>query len=1452
MKNLFLVGAVALGFAVLAKDYHHGFWSMGYNSSENNMHLLPNQSVCVTTQKTLAFHGVTLDDLADCDFIGIGCGGYTTVGSPERNYNKARNIQKHYNADGKLDLIVFDIPMRFIPGSTIIKSLTIALENGEVGVMAYVPDGDNSARYATTTDENYRFVTLGADGKRTYQGTAGKLATSPTVSGYGIAGLSAVRVVPVAQAGLVFKGCTLEDIRNHSFHGVSVGAWVGQPGPMIGCNKVVFDDADGKATKIRVEMQRIEGVNLKCAIVELTNGEGGVYARNVAACYCDSSSYGFKFVNANGSYAGTGSTPSIGYPENGYGVCGLTATEVPTSSPFRGFLDSTNKVLWASQSLDRFVDFPAVHHGAYVPKTETAKSLFYMRTGRGSDIKLEFESQSLMGTSIRSGAVALEQKGNHIVGRVLRFAYGEGAPDGRTSYLNGGTGVALSLGPNMNGYALRDLEGRALEPVYTAVGEAAAWSALDWSYEANSNALAEVTLTGSAFDFDAPVTAGMVRINATNDLTLTASGGSIATRYLDLTDAKGMTTLAFAPTNLSITAGRDTVFTVAPTNCAISVAADNRITMDNPSFLSTCGLYARGKLKFTGDFNQSTPPNKDFGTAQSVELAGTHVLQGCKVTTSNGFHWSNPGKLILSGDVTLLNPDDCGDFCTAVSTTPGEIVVVEGGSLTCPDRVKFQSQNADNARGALAIEGGVISGGWIYFNVGKNQQLNIRVDGGRFETGVCPWTGYNDRRANLQLVQTGGTFAPNTLQPINDGSYQGGSVSTYTFKGGVFEPPAGWLAAYPWLPITVPAEGDATMKIVRDALIPSAVTVAADARLTLESTASANTLTFASLVCAGTLRATGNTPARLSYASALAPAVLEIDEGATFVKAGTGTMTLQSTLNAETAAGSIALEGGSLFMTAPASIGGALALSAGTTLSLDTGTQFLADRQAVFTAPGGITLGEGVVLADVAKVTGGSLVLSEDHTQLLFVADVFAPVVAAWTGHGNRALSSDPANWSCTNALGQAIAIEAGVIPTALTTVFMTGETSFNLPTGQALTCRNLVIYGELALTSDCDWCGLGTVTFADDCTLDLAGHRLDVFGLACPTAGSATITNTTETAGALHVVVPAGQTSGNATVALGGNFTLVKEGAGTFNPTFKEPCYTGGTELREGQLTAVGRTYPPASGLTLTICSNTTFEADCAHSDTGRNCNLSTKYILDGGTIANTTADGNANWTALADVRLTEDSAFNFQKDFGFIGAGFGPTTLDLAGHELRVAVGTSESYFWLFNVDVTAGRIVVTSGGWTKFDKTSVRAGSTDFDINCALDIQVPVFVHDLTLRYGNSSFTTGGGVMSIAGTFRPATRYIHNFQLENGATLDVSLFDGVYNLYDDVSKKTLRFAGNSTVYVAVGEREIADKDYIVTWATKPEGVQFLRKPNMRGSITVVEDGIRYNKTGLVILLR
>lgn len=1453
-KIMLSMGMAVAALSLFAKDYHQGFWSMGYNPTANLMHLIPGEAVYVTTAKTLAFAGATLEDVENCEFFGSG--GGTWLGNDEVRYGKARNVQKHRDANGKLDLIVFVLPFRYAPKGTLVKSVTIALENSANGdgVVAYVPDGNDSVRYASGTsasDEDYKFVTLKEDGTRSYQGTRGTLATSPTANGYGVAGLSAAFVVPKATPGLVFKDCTLEDIRNHSFHGISIGAYVGHLGLAIGCNKAVFTDATGKATKIRVEMQTVDHTASsvsKCVVIELTDGEGGVYAQSVAARYTtETGSYGYKFVNANGTYAGIAGTPSTGYPDAGYGICGLTATEVPTSAPFTGFLCSTNKVLWQSQQLDRFVDFPGIHHGAWV-RALPATSRFYLRMGRGAETKLEFESMSAMNEQVRSGTVMLEQAGNDIVGRVIKFAYGPGAPDGLASYLNGGTEAPTATSQTEIGYGLRDLEGRALEPVFTATGDVAAWSGLDWDYAPNSNALAEATLTGPTFDFDMPVTAGMVRINAESNLTLTATGASFATRYLDLTDAKGTTTLAFALTNTSITAGRDTVFAVAPTNCALSVAAGNRMTLRTPADLAACGLHARGRIKFTGDFDLSDPLGKDFATVESVEFAGTHVLTGWFVNDPDvGFHWSNPGKLVISGKVTLSAGDDGkrGDFCiaTANDPTPGGFVVVEGGSLVCVDRTRIPSLNKQNGRGALAIEGGLITGGWLYFNTEQGQALNIRVDGGRFETGICPWTEFQCQ-TKFQLVQTSGTFAPNTLQPLSQGHFNYNSVNAaYTFKGGVFEPPAGWDAAYPWLPITVPAEGDATIRIVRDALIPSALNVMEGARLSVESTNAASTLTLASFTTAGTLAITGNVPARLSFGGTVSPSALEIAEGATFVKAGAGTLALASALTAETAPGSLAVEGGTILLSSvPAAIGGALTLAADTKLVLDAGLQPLTEGGPVFTAAGGITVPEGVDINDLVTVTAGRVELNDDRTQLLFHADMKKPIVAVWTGLGNRALASDPMNWSCTNVLGQAIAPESGVVPNALTTVFVTGATSFNLPAGQSIACRELVIHGAITLTDDCDWCGLGTVKFAEGCTLELAGHRLDVCGFDCPVAGAATITNMMPGEGELHVVVPEGQTFDKAAVAVTGNLKLFKEGAGIFIPAKTGHTYMGGTEIVGGTL----RTVPDngvsigGGGGEVSVHSGATLELT--------NPYYANRITLAGGTLRNTSAESGHNIAQLASVRLTDDSSIDVVGSFGLIGYGYSSAMLDLGTHELTINIPEGKN-FWFDNVDVTAGKLKVTGKGTFAINSTSLRGSEADFDFSCA-KVTAAVDCDVKSWTVGANTTVSGNGIVTVRGTYRPLGDSVSECRLRilDGVTIDLAGCTATFDMKDKVA-----FEDGAAVYVDTGSRKFKNFDYVATWtepANRPT-LSFKAKGGAACSFFDDEHGIRICK-GLTLLIR
>ncbi len=79
-------------------------------------------------------------------------------------------------------------------------------------------------------------------------------------------------------------------------------------------------------------------------------------------------------------------------------------------------------------------------------------------------------------------------------------------------------------------------------------------------------------------------------------------------------------------------------------------------------------------------------------------------------------------------------------------------------------------------------------------------------------------------------------------------------------------------------------------------------------------------------------------------------------------------------------------------------------------------------------------------------------------------------LTAWWTGKGDLANVNDPANWSCTNGIGEEV---VGQVPDVDTIVIIEGPVNFNLPLGQTLTFRELHI-GNCTLLQDSDWRGLG------------------------------------------------------------------------------------------------------------------------------------------------------------------------------------------------------------------------------------------------------------------------------------------------------------------------------------------------------------------------------------------
>ena len=132
-------------------------------------------------------------------------------------------------------------------------------------------------------------------------------------------------VVPTDKPALVLKGRTLADVQANEISGTAIGTHM-RPRNMIGFNKVMLPTVNGQPARLRVEMQMMDSYHLKCIVLELFDGVGGVQGRAVAASYVLTKDHGlgWKFVNADGSLNGT-AHPLVTNPKGaGYGIADLT------------------------------------------------------------------------------------------------------------------------------------------------------------------------------------------------------------------------------------------------------------------------------------------------------------------------------------------------------------------------------------------------------------------------------------------------------------------------------------------------------------------------------------------------------------------------------------------------------------------------------------------------------------------------------------------------------------------------------------------------------------------------------------------------------------------------------------------------------------------------------------------------------------------------------------------------------------------------------------------------------------------------------------------------------------------------------------------------------------------------------------------------------------------------
>ena len=290
---------------------------------------------------TLIFPDATIKELENLDFTAY-------FEQDQKRHGYCSHLHK-YEKDGVLQWLLVTVQRRdWNTKKSYSKATSIQLWDGEGGVWGKTAGAGFVSEWDDSRAMDYDFVkNIDADGNITWQngGAPG--------SGYNYdyKGFTARKWVKADTPTLMFANgdgesiLTVNDLRNYRFSGEMVGPTITPKywyEPVAAQNVFMTKDENGVVTKIRLEMQMMDVGSsgekyLKCAIVELTDGEGGVWAQDIDAYYIYVTgadawvSLGYKFINDDGSvnYQAKVLDGDPAYLwKGGYGVVNLSAVVV--------------------------------------------------------------------------------------------------------------------------------------------------------------------------------------------------------------------------------------------------------------------------------------------------------------------------------------------------------------------------------------------------------------------------------------------------------------------------------------------------------------------------------------------------------------------------------------------------------------------------------------------------------------------------------------------------------------------------------------------------------------------------------------------------------------------------------------------------------------------------------------------------------------------------------------------------------------------------------------------------------------------------------------------------------------------------------------------------------------------------------------------------------------------
>ena len=308
----------------------------------------------IPTGGVLVFQDVTLADLEGCSYWGrIGGASINCVRTA------LSNEVKPYPAGatgGAIERYDFDLVTH---ESDYVKAVHVQLYNGAGGVWAKTVKAWN-VKKDTTGLPTIHYTVDAATGNLTWSGVNNSsIATAADTGDYGIRAIGVARPLTTTST-LAFPGMTVAQIAKNApaklsvrTTGQSVGDYLGLRATVA--TAVVTAGTETAPTAIRCEAQFIGGTYTKCAVIELKDGDGGVYVRNAGGYYRENLlHFGEPMLNESGSMLSdvkkTSRTPST-LLDGGYGLYNLEINEEARAEAETAYLFDADEFLTGTAKL---------------------------------------------------------------------------------------------------------------------------------------------------------------------------------------------------------------------------------------------------------------------------------------------------------------------------------------------------------------------------------------------------------------------------------------------------------------------------------------------------------------------------------------------------------------------------------------------------------------------------------------------------------------------------------------------------------------------------------------------------------------------------------------------------------------------------------------------------------------------------------------------------------------------------------------------------------------------------------------------------------------------------------------------------------------------------------------------------------------------------------------------